>query len=95
MRCNPCRVTYQGTRYAIAADGTVRPALIIMEPVIDDEALPTGDLIRTRVVGAPVDADLAKQVRHEASRQRRNRNSRERYQAMTDIGMVKTPYGRE
>ena len=23
MRCKPCKVTYQGTRYVIASDGTV------------------------------------------------------------------------
>ena len=42
-----------------------------------------------------VAAERAALVRAHASRLRQNRNSRERYQAMRDLGMVKTPYGWE
>lgn len=37
----------------------------------------------------------ARDVRREASRLRRNRNARERHQAMRDVGMTKTSYGWE
>lgn len=37
----------------------------------------------------PVDDVLARLVRTEASRQRRNRNARERHSALTGLGLVK------
>lgn len=46
-------------------------------------------------LGPTTDRELDKQVRAEAARQRRNRNSRERNQAMRDLGLVRTPYGWE
>ena len=39
------------------------------------------------------DSPLAKAVRHEAARQRRNRNARERHQAMLDVGLVRVRGG--
>ena len=78
MKCKPSRVTYQGTRYEISADGTVRPTRIIEEPDFDGRAQPTGTTYKTRVYDAAVDAETAKAVRQEAARQRRNRNARER-----------------
>lgn len=38
---------------------------------------------------------ISKVVRREASRLRRNRNARERNQAMKDLGLTKTPFGWE
>ena len=95
MTCTPCRVTHEGTRYAVAADGTVRPTWIVdaVNGGMATSATPAAD--RRREFGDAVDATLAKAVRHEAARQRRNRNSRERNQAMRDLGMKRTPYGWE
>jgi len=95
MICIPCRVTYNGLRYFVARDGVVRPTRIIEEPVTDGRAMPTGETFRTRVYDDPVDAETAKAIRREASRQRRNRNRRDHDQAMRDVGLVKTPYGWE
>ena len=82
MICTPCRVTYQGTRYAISQDGTVR--VIWIEGGIN---LPTGPTPKVRMYGEPVDPLIAKNVRREAARQRRNRNARERHQAMKNLGL--------
>lgn len=49
----------------------------------------------THQLSAPVSITLACLIRNEASRQRRNRNARERNEAMRDLGMVKTAYGWE
>lgn len=90
MKCKPCRVTYQGARYEVSADGTVRPTRII-------DKLPPGPGWRPgrRVYDAPVAVDLAKAVRREAARQRRNRNARERADVLRSLGLKKTPYGWE
>ena len=82
MKCKPCRVTYEGQRYQISADGIVYPC---------EYLAPSG----TWYLHAAADSDLARAVRAEASRQRRNRSNRERYDAMRSIGMVKTAYGWE
>ena len=95
MLCKPCRVTFEGIRYAVAKDGTVRPTRIIEEPMTDGYANPTGDTCKTRVYDAPVDAERATRIRHEAARQRRNRYVRERNQAMRDLNMTRTPFGWE
>ena len=76
MTCHPCRVAYQGTRYAIDGAGNV-----VIAAVGDGDAQP--------ITGAT----LAKAIRHEASRQRRNRNARERHQAMLDLGLVRVRGG--
>lgn len=80
MYCKPCRLTYNGARYQIERNGMVRPVRIAEEPVLNSQGLPTGDTLRTRVFDAWVSQDLAKQVRAEAIRQRRNRSARERRQ---------------
>lgn len=40
-------------------------------------------------------SEFAKLIRHKATRLRRNRASRERNQAMRDLGMKRTSYGWE
>ena len=77
----PCRVTFQGVRYEISKDGSVRR----FRPV--DVNFSEAEL--------PVSPEFAKDVRAEASRQRRNRNNRERHSVLRSLGMVKTPYGWE
>ena len=73
LHCRPCRVTYQGTRYQIARDGTVRP---------------TWQLAGTdRGFGDSLDFEAARAVRREAARQRRNRGARERHQVLRDLGL--------
>jgi hypothetical protein len=84
MKCKPCRVTYQGTRYQVNLDGSVFPI---------DRTAEAYSVVPA--FGPQAGAHLAKLVRREASRQRRNRNSRERHQTMTDLGMKRTPYGYE
>ncbi len=81
MKCIPCRVTFQGSRYMIAADGTVTP----VRPVDVNYSEPA----------EPVSPEFAKDVRAEAARLRRNRNTRDRNNAMRSLGLVKTPYGWE
>lgn len=88
MKCKPCRVTVDGTRYEISADGTVRPTWI-------ETPDPMAHTDGGRVYGPQASAEEARRVRAEASRQRRNRNARLRDQAMRDLGMVRTPYGWE
>ncbi len=83
IKCIPCRVTYEGQRYRIYKDGTVRE--IFMSQNGSTEL----------GYGLPQSEISAKLIRREASRQRRNRNARERHQAMRDLGMTKTSYGWE
>ena len=89
MKTTPCRVTYQGTRYQIFEAGMVRPTRMIEEPVTDGSAQPTGETMRTRVYDDPVDAEMAKAIRQEAARQRRNRNARDRHQTMLSLGLTR------
>jgi hypothetical protein len=95
MKCTPCRVSLEGTRYAISVDGTVRPTRVITEEKTNAHARGTGEFFKTRVYDAPVDRALAQRVRREASRQRRNRNARERHDACRSLGLTKTPFGWE
>lgn len=90
MTCKPCRLTFNGTRYHIERDGTVRPVLL------SAVGAPAGvEFVPGQTLGAPMDAATAAAVRHEAARLRRNRNTRARHDAMRSIGMVRTPYGWE
>lgn len=90
IRCVPCRVTYNGQRYQIESNGDVRHV------PISNGALMTAQEVRSNLdLLKPEPESLAKLVRREASRLRRNRNARERNQAMRDLGMTKTPYGWE
>lgn len=93
MTCRPCLVTYQGVRYHVEQSGAVRPTWILTEPVRDGQAQPTGKTMQTRQFDAPVDAELAKHIRAEAARQRRNRTARERHDVMTTLGLVRTRSG--
>lgn len=86
IRCIPCRVTYEGQRYQIESNGDVRP----LHKGFDN----TGK--RIFIADAlKQDESFARLVRREASRQRRNRNARDRYQAHVESGMKRTPYGWE
>lgn len=87
MTCKPCRVTFEGNRYFVAADGKVFPTW-------QNVATQAGGH-DTWSLGAELDSDTAARVRREAQRQRRNRNARERNSAMRDLGMKRTPYGWE
>lgn len=93
MKTKACRVTYQEKRYAIAADGTVRPTWVIEEHDTDGAARELPTTYKTRMYGDPVAADLAKVIRADAARQRRNKNSRDRHQAMTDLGLKRNRDG--
>jgi len=82
-----CRVTYQGQRYQINADGSVFAGRVIEEPVTDGCAQPTGETFRTRLFDvAVIDEALIKAIRSDASRQRRNRSARKRNDAMRNLG---------
>lgn len=80
MNCISCRVTFEDQRYEISKRGEVRPCMFF------DGGWSYGET---------VESDLAARVRREASRQRRNRNARERADVMRSLGLVKTPYGWE
>jgi len=86
MKCIPCRVTVNGTRYEISGNGTVRET---WRAVKHEDGTEDG----TRLYGEPVAPAMAVAVRAEAMRQRRNRNARERSQAMRDIGLRRTRTG--
>lgn len=85
MKCKPCKVTFQGQRYQVFSNGAVAPVTRNVATV------PGG--VDTWSIGAPVNTDQAKAIRAEASRQRRNRNARERHQGMTDLGLVRNRDG--
>lgn len=93
IRCTPCRVTFDRQRYQIENDGTVR----VVPPEI---AFPKGfsaTIASYQQVreSDPLPESVAKRIRQEASRLRRNRNARERNQARRDLWMKQTPYGWE
>lgn len=94
IHCTPCRVTIDGNRWRVYADGSVSAALTLKEAnalnfltvkevLAYESALP-------RLIPHSTEAAT---IRREASRLRRNRNARERSQAMRDLGMVRTPSG--
>jgi hypothetical protein len=69
MTCKSCRVTFEGQLYFIAKNGCVYPTWQNIATV------PGG--YNTWSLGEAVEnGELAKQVRHEAARQRRNRRNR-------------------
>jgi len=80
IHCTPCRVTYQGVRYQIETNGEVRLLPHLFE---------VGNVNRSTVLRTidPISEPEAKLIRREASRQRRNRNARERTKAMKDLGL--------
>lgn len=70
---DPCRVTYEGIRYQITHDGSVRSIAGTFTSFDGPWLLPSDP--------------LARHVRHEAGRLRRNCNARERTTAMKDLGL--------
>ena len=81
MTCKPCRVTYEGQRYQISRDGSV---WLVAGPGYAEGAVHFAH---------PEPADLALAVRREAARQRRNRNARDRHEALTGLGLRRAPGG--
>lgn len=100
IKCTPCRVTVKGIRYRIYENGSVCFSMPIEEikrtnaTIGDVKAYEEQEVQSGMGLYAP-SSDLAKTVRHEASRLRRNRNARERNSAMRDLGMKRTAYGWE
>lgn len=92
ISCTPCRVRFNGTRYTVSANGTVRPILLAEAGTFADGTF-NGTTVYTH--GPALDAAGALAVRREAARLRRNRNARERHAALRAEGYVKTPYGWE
>lgn len=91
IKCTPCRVNVNGTRYRIYSNGSV--SLAVSNP----ENMTCGQVFAAEKE-LPIfepHSEIAKIVRREASRLRRNRNARERNQAIRDMGMKKTAYGWE
>lgn len=88
IHCTPCRVTYAGVRYQIESNGEVRAI-----PSTPDRSSSSFRYEEIREGQPCLPESQAKLVRREASRQRRNRNARERHQAMRDIGMTRTRTG--
>lgn len=87
IKCIPCRVTHEGQRYQVESNGEVR--------MVPAEFMALNAAVDVRRSQPVLEESTARLVRREASRQRRNRNARERNQAMRDLGMVKTPSGWE
>lgn len=83
IRCTPCLVTYEGMRYHVHSDGRV---FFYAVNVMADGSREGRD-------GSETSDSLAVTVRRHASRLRRNRNARERNQAMRDLGMKRTREG--
>lgn len=94
IHCTPCRVTYQGVRYQIEENGEVRRVTALNgEPTPMDYISGSKMAANVRRDRPTLSEPEAKLVRREASRQRRNRNARERTQAMKDLGLVRTKGG--
>lgn len=92
IQCTPCRVTIGANRYRIYKDGSVSAALTREETqrmgfATFKEVLEYESKL-TRMDPHSIEA---KTIRREASRLRRNRNARERSQAMRDLGMKRSP----
>lgn len=79
MRCIPCKVTFEGFRYEIKADGSV----------FGQDGAKRNERSAGAFTDAVIDADHAKLVRADAARQRRNRNAREKHDALTSLGLVR------
>lgn len=91
IRCIPCRVTYQSQRYRILSDGRVAETPTPQPAPADIGVASVAELLRWEIDNLAwhdAHSPLARQIRREASRLRRN-------QAMRDLGMVKTPSGWE
>lgn len=97
IKCIPCRVTFRGHRYQINSDGSVRniSAWIEMETTARRRSPESYKFSEVTALVPQERWDVAREVRREASRLRRNRNARERHQALRSLGTTKTPYGWE
>lgn len=95
IHCTPCRVTISGNRFRIYSDGSVSAALTYDEIQRMGFANIKEVLAYESTQMARLDPHSleARTIRREASRLRRNRNARERSQAMRDLGMKRTPSG--
>lgn len=84
MTCIPCRVRFNGQQYEISRDGSVRP---VVSSVIQTDGTVS------REYGLALSCDEAATVRQEAQRLRRNRNARDRADALRSLGMKRTRNG--
>lgn len=95
IRCTPCRVTYHGQRYRVLSDGRVAETPTPQPKPADVGVSDITELLQwelDHLIWHSAHSPLARDVRREASRLRRNRNARERNPAHRDLGLVKTPY---
>lgn len=96
IHCAPCRVTFNGTRYRIFSDGSV-VITKTSDELLGPKVWTIGELRAFEEAQERYSphSDIARLVRREAARLRRNRNNRERHAAMKDLGLTKTKYGWE
>lgn len=85
IKCSPCRVNINGNRYRVLSDGRVAKLQVPQVKPTDVKELLQWELENLQWNDAH--SDIARAVRQEASRIRRNRNARERNQAKRDIGL--------
>lgn len=86
MKCTPCRVTvavfdgiaFTDKRFHVFTDGSVQD--------VDRTKPASVTLIGEKHAAS---SDMAKKVRAEAARQRRNRNARDKHEALTSLGLVR------
>lgn len=93
IRCTPCRINFSGKRYRILSDGSVAELPNPLPSPVELGLPSVEDVLQwelDNLIWNNPRSDLARKVRREAARLRRNRNSRERAQAMRDIGMKRT-----
>lgn len=98
IKCTSTRVTINGVRYRVWSDGSVSRSLTKEDINSFAPHIKTlGDLISYEKMSTRFEphSSEAKSIRQEAARLRRNRNARERNQALRDMGMKKTAYGWE
>lgn len=88
IQCTPCLVRYEGIVYRISSKGEV----IALTQGVSKDGKETWAVDPN---SSPLPESLAKPIRREASRLRRNRNARERNQARRDVGMKHTAQGWE
>lgn len=96
IKCTSTRVTIGNIRYRIWSNGDISYSL--RPDQMEVEGVKTlGDLIQYEKSHTLYFAyqQPAAEIRKESQRLRRNKLSRERNQAMRDLGMKKTPYGWE
>jgi len=94
IRCTPCRVTIGGNRYRIYSDGSVSSYLTPKEIVnLGLSIKQAREYEEVSLARLDPHSTEAKSIRREAARIRRNRNARERNQAMKDLGLVQAKGG--